>query len=318
MFVASSALFWAIATVFVALCGGTLARYVALRGAPTDVVRSRLDSLKTWWILAGLVSAAILCGKTGILILLAAAAILGLREFLRLVGREAVGAPTTIVVYLFSVAYFLLLFAGQGEWARRAAPVAFVVVIGGMRAVLGLIEGFVRNTAAIIWGLLLFVYCLSHAYLLLEISAVSEPPIGSVGWFLFLVLLTEANDIAQALVGRKFGKTKIVPRVSPNKSLQGLLGGMATTVILAVISAPWLTSLMQGRPFASGFLVSAIAGALISFFGFLGDINVSGMKRDVGVKDGSTLLPGQGGMIDRINSLTFTAPVFYYYIQIVQ
>jgi phosphatidate cytidylyltransferase len=317
MFAPSWELLWAMATIFAALSGGTLVRFAALRGAPADVAQSRLDSLKTWWILAGLLAVALLGGKTGVLALLTVAALLGLREFVSLVGREAVGSLTIVVVFLLAAGYFVLLLAGLGEPARQAAPVVFVVALGGLRAKLGLIEGYVRSTAAMIWGLLLFVYCLSHAYLMLELPAVPAPPVGSLGWFLFLALLTETNDITQALAGRRFGKTKLTPRTSPNKSLEGLVSGMAATVLLAVVSAPSLTSLPQGRSFVTGILVSAAAGILISLFGFLGDINVSGIKRDVGVKDGSRLLPGQGGMIDRINSLTFTAPVFYYYIRIV-
>lgn len=317
MFAVSSELLWALAAVFAVLGSGTLVRLVALRGAPVDVVKSRLDSLKTWWMLAGLLAVAVLGGKTGVLVLLTVAALLGLREFVSLVGREALGSLTIFVAFFLAVVYFVLLWAGQGDRTRQAAPAVFVVVLGGMRAKLGLIEGYVRSTAAMIWGLLLFVYCLSHAYLLLELPAGPEPPVGSLGWLLFLVLLTETNDIMQALAGRRFGKTKLAPRTSPNKSLEGLLSGMATTVLLAVVSAPSLTSLTQGRLLVAGILASAAAGILISLFGFLGDINVSGIKRDVGVKDGSRLLPGQGGMIDRINSLTFTAPVFYYYIQIV-
>lgn len=317
MLAASSELLWAMAAVFAALGVGTLVRFLALRGAPADVVKSRLDSLKTWWMLAGLLAVAVLGGKTAVLALLTVAALLGLREFVNLVGRETLGAPTLVAVFLLAVVYFILLLAEQGDRVRQAAPVVFVVALGGMRAKLGLIEGYVRSTAGMIWGLLLFVYCLSHAYLVMELPAVPEPQVGSLGWFLFLVLLTEANDILQAIAGRRFGKTKLAPRTSPNKSLEGLLSGMVTTVMLAAVTAPSLTSLTQGRSWAGGILVSAAAGILISLFGFLGDINVSGIKRDVGVKDGSRLLPGQGGMIDRINSLTFTAPVFYYYIQIV-
>lgn len=317
MFAPNSALIWAIAAVIAALAAGTVVRLVALRGLPAEAAASQLSSLKTWWVLTFLLTVAMLCGKTGILILLAAASILALREFLRLVGLQSVGYPTIVVVLIFAVGYFLLLFAGYGEPARQAAPVAFVVVIGGLRTILGLIEAYVRTTAAVIWGLILFVYCLSHAYLVTEIPTGSVPAVSNIGWFLFLVLLTETNDIVQALAGREIGKTKIVPCVSPNKSLQGLLCGMVTTIALAVICAPWLTSLTQGRSLASGVVISTAAGVLISGFGFLGDINVSGIKRDVGVKDGSNLLPGQGGMIDRINSLTFTAPAFYYYVRIV-
>ncbi len=317
MFTADSSLLWIIAGAFAALCGGTLVRIVSLRGAAPDLAQSRLASLKTWWILACLLAAAVVCGNPGILVLLTVAAVLGLREFITLVGREHVGKPTTIAVFAFALVYYLLLFMGHSERVRQAAPVVFVIVLGGMRAWLGLIEEYLRSTATMIWGLMLFVYCLSHAYLVIETSPVSDPPVGNVGWFLFLVLLTETNDIMQAITGRRFGRTKITPRVSPNKSLEGLLGGMATTVVLAVVSAPWLTGLTSGRSFAAGLLVSVGAGVLISLFGFLGDINMAGMKRDVGVKDGSRLLPGQGGMIDRINSLTFTGPVFYYFVRLV-
>ena len=90
---------------------------------------------------------------------------------------------------------------------------------------------------------------------------------------------------------------------------------MATTV-LAVFLAPWLTSWMQNS-WRSGVFLAAFSGILIAIFGFLGDINKSGMKRDVGIKDSGTLIPGQGGMMDRVDSLTFSAPVFYYFVKAV-
>ncbi len=95
------------------------------------------------------------------------------------------------------------------------------------------------------------------------------------------------------------------------------MGGLLTTTFLAMITAPSLTCLTLNRSLVAAIGVSAVAGALISIFGFLGDINMSAIKRDAGVKDGSRLLPGQGGMIDRIDSLTFTAPVFYYFVRLV-
>ena len=86
---------------------------------------------------------------------------------------------------------------------------------------------------------------------------------------------------------------------------------------LSVVAAPWLTTLTAERSPIAGIVISMLCGFMLSVVGFLGDINMSAIKRDVGVKDGSTLLPGQGGMIDRIDSLTFTAPVFYYYVRLV-
>ena len=310
-------LLWTIAAVVAALAIGTVVRIVALRGAATDLVQARLSSLKTWWILAVILSVAVICRQTGVAILLASVAILGLREFVGLLGWSSVGRPSTVIVFAFVPAYYALLLLGNESLLRPAAPVAFLVALGGLRASLGLVEGFIRTTAALSWGLMLMVYCLSHAAMLLTLESQHVPFVGRAGWFLFLILLTETNDIMQAIIGRRFGRTKITPRVSPNKSLEGLLGGMTVTVAIAVVMAPWLTGLTAGRSMLAGVGVSLLAGVLISLFGFLGDINMSGVKRDVGVKDGSQLLPGQGGMIDRIDSLTFTAPIFYYFVRLV-
>jgi phosphatidate cytidylyltransferase len=313
----NSSLLWALAAVFTALIGGTLVRIVALRGATADVAASRLSSLGTWWVLACLLALAVVCGETGVLALLAVAAAFSLWELIRLVGVDSVGRPTIIVVFAVLPLYYILAVAGQLKFLQQVAPVFYLVLLGGTRACLGITQGYIRTTAAMFWGLMLFVYCLSHAAMLFEISPDNPPPVGRVGWFLFLILLTETNDIMQAITGRRLGTRRITPRVSPNKSLEGLLGGITTSVTLAVISAPYLTSFMKSNSPWNGLLISAAAGLLISVFGFLGDINMSAMKRDAGVKDGSRLLPGQGGMIDRIDSLTFTAPVFYYFVRMV-
>ena len=311
------ALLWSIAAVFAALTIGTVVRIVALRRAKADVAQSRFDSLKTWWKLALILSVAVVVGEIGIAILLGIVAVLALKEFISLVGRETIGNPTMVTVFLSIPLYYTLILCGHQALVREATPVALILLFCGMRAWLGNTEGYIRSTAAIVLGLLLFVYCISHALFLLELSSGSPPPVGQVGWLLFLILLTETNDIMQAITGRRFGKKKITPRVSPNKSLEGLLGGIVTTMTLAVVAAPWLTTLNAGGSMGGGILISLACGLMISIMGFLGDINMSAIKRDAGVKDGSRLLPGQGGMIDRIDSLTFTAPAFYYFVRFV-
>jgi phosphatidate cytidylyltransferase len=255
-------------------------------------------------------------GHIGVLTLVAIAGILSLREFLQIIGWQRVGRATAGIIFVFAALFYMSLIFGFAEQTMAAAPIAIVVLIGAFRAWLGLVEDFIRVTAALIWGVLLFVYCLSHAYTLLELPGLPEPWTGKLGWFLYLILLTEINDIGQALIGRKFGRTKIAPVTSPNKSVEGLVGGTMTTMALAMLLAPLLTSFMQNS-WQTGILLSGLSGILISTFGFLGDINKSGMKRDVGIKDSGTLIPGQGGMMDRIDSLTFSAPVFYYFVKAV-
>ncbi len=143
-----------------------------------------------------------------------------------------------------------------------------------------------------------------------------------MGMFVYLVLLTETNDIAQALWGRRFGRHKIMPRISPHKTWEGFLLGAATTFIVSLPLAYALTPLTN-CPLHLGefqvhipYLPSAIAGILIAVGGFWGDVTFSAIKREAGVKDSGSLLPGQGGILDRVDSLTFTAPVFFYFVHI--
>lgn len=315
MLVPSPPLLWTIACLFAVLTVGTIVRIAMLGGVVNSSAQSHLNSSKTWWALAASLAIASILGEAGVVVLLAIAGILSLREYLQLVGWRTVGSPTAVIVFASVPIYYAIALYGDDQVLLSTAPLAFLLVLGALRAWLGLIEDFIRTTAAMILGLMLFVYCLSHAYFLLTLPASTQPWVGNVGWFLYLVILTETNDIAQALVGRRIGKTKITPRISPNKSLEGLLGGIVITVTLAVLLAPSLTTLMHEQSRAAGIVLAMLAGLLIALSGFLGDINKSGIKRDVGVKDSGTILPGQGGMMDRIDSLTFSAPVFYYFVR---
>jgi phosphatidate cytidylyltransferase len=165
------------------------------------------------------------------------------------------------------------------------------------------------------------IFGISHAALLTTLPESTNAVAGPVGWFLYLVLITELNDISQALVGRQFGHEKrhpISPTVSPNKTWEGFLGGMLVTVLLSLVLAPLLTPLHlwtlrsdSSEPSAVAWFWPITSASLLSLGGFLGDINMSALKRDRGVKDSGRLLPGMGGMLDRIDSLTFNAPLFY-------
>ena len=307
-------LLWLIACLFGMLSIGTLVRITMLRGHSDERTDLHFKSLRSWWILAIVLSVAMLFGHIGVLFILGVAGILSLNEFIQILGWKSVGGPTTCVVFAIVPIYYSLLACGYAEQTRSMAPVAIVMLLGAIRAWLGLIEGFVRVTAAMIWGAMLFVYCLSHAFFVMTLSDLPVPWAGNAGWFLYLIVLTETNDIAQAIIGRSIGRTKIAPITSPNKSLEGLVGGITVTTILAVLLAPWLTSYMQ-KSWSAGTILAAVSGLLIATSGFLGDLNKSGIKRDAGIKDSGTILPGQGGIMDRVDSLTFSAPVFFHLVQ---
>lgn len=312
-------LLWMIAAVFSALSIGSVARLVAARGAAREVVRSRMGSLKTWWSLAGLLAVAVLTAPIGVVVLLLLASWLAMEELYPLLRPEQLEKGTMVIAFGAIPLNYLLITTGQVAAFTIFIPVVSLLCLAVWRSIAGYTQGYLRSTAGLYFGLMVVVFGLSHAALLFQLPESGSHALGNTGWFLFLVIVTETNDIFQALVGRRVGKHKVTPVVSPNKSWEGCLGGCLATVAVASLLAPFLTPFADRTaltamelPITLPFFWSTFFAVIISFSGFLGDINMSAIKRDVGVKDGSSRLPGQGGVIDRIDSLTFTAPVFYY------
>jgi phosphatidate cytidylyltransferase len=246
---------------------------------------------------------------------------IALREYVRLLALREIDRPAAAVALACVPINYLLIAA---EWHAAFAvfiPVGGLLLLAAARAFGREMQNYMRATGGLYWGMMLLIYALSHAALLLTLPESSNPVAGAASWLLFVVILTEVDDITQALVGRRIGRHKITPIVSPNKTWEGFIGGVFVTVVLALVLAPLLTPFADGNllqlwevPWPVPYLWAGIAGAGISLAGFVGDINMSAIKRDAGVKDGSALLPGQGGMIDRIDSLTFSAPCFYYFV----
>ena len=199
-----------------------------------------------------------------------------------------------------------------------------LLLLAARLVVRGKTTDYLATAGSLYWGVMLTVVCLSFAPMLLLLREESNSVAGPAGWFLYLVLLTQINDIAQALWGRAIGRHKITPIVSPNKTWEGFLLGMLTTIVLAVLLAGLLTRLAAPLPFRIAgqaisipYLPALGAGLVISIAGFVGDINMSAVKRDLGVKDSGNLLPGQGGVLDRVDSLTFAAPAFFFYVYVI-
>lgn len=131
---------------------------------------------------------------------------------------------------------------------------------------------------------------------------------GGLGFLASLLIITKLGDIGAYLVGMGFGKTPLIPRISPKKSLEGAFGGLLFSILGALVCKSLL-------PFTYGHLI--IVGAAGGILAQLGDLSESLMKRDCQIKDASHLIPGIGGILDLIDSLLFTGPIFYSYLSIV-
>ncbi len=317
MFEGGSGLQAIVIIVCCALLIGTLVRALALRNASPQVRSQRWKSLGVWWVLLGALTAALLIGEIGLAILMYVAGLLALREFNQLYRRQSADASRLAwTVALLGLGHYASLVLVQTEWSLLAFPMFVWVAIGTVQVLHGASRGYLRATGGYCWASVLFFWGLSHIVALSSLPVASDSPesswlaVGPMGWPLFVILLTQCDDIAQALIGRRFGRHKMIPSISPGKTWEGFAGGLVVTVFLSVVAVPWLTSLAVDYPFWRGLALAMGAGAIVSVVGFVGDVNMSALKREAGVKDSGNLLPGMGGMIDRIDSLTAALPIF--------
>lgn len=127
----------------------------------------------------------------------------------------------------------------------------------------------------------------------------------------FLVLITWAGDTGAYYAGTLFGRHQLAPRISPKKTVEGLIGGLVLSVITAHVASAWFVPTFSLMDCWS-------VGILLTVAGVMGDLAESLLKRSAGVKDSGGLIPGHGGMLDRLDSLLFTGPTFYYYVTLVK
>ena len=162
------------------------------------------------------------------------------------------------------------------------------------------LEQSLRNGAMTLFGVL---------YLGLTLSTLSMTRLLPEGeWLIFfLLLVTWASDTGAYYVGTLYGRHRLAPTISPKKTVEGLVGGVIGAILVAYIARWWFLPELSG-------LDCLILGTLLTITGLWGDLAESAMKRSAGMKDSGGILPGHGGMLDRLDSLLFTAPVFYYYV----
>jgi phosphatidate cytidylyltransferase len=264
--------------------------------------------INTWWIMVIVFGLAMALSRTLSLLFFGFVSFLALKEYFSLIPTRRADRRVLFWAYLVIPLQYYWVYA---EWYGMFIifiPVYCFLLLPVRMLLVGETDGFLRAIGTLHWGLMTTVFSLSHAafLLILRHETPSEMLLAGPGLMLYLVMLTQLNDVAQYLWGKSIGCDKIIPKVSPNKTWGGFLGGMLTILILAILLGPLLTPMNTWQ--------SALAGLIISMGGFFGDINVSAIKRDLGIKDSGTLLPGHGGILDRVDSLTYTAPLFFHYI----
>lgn len=293
------------AAIVLLLIIGTVVYLFLSRRNPNNDYRELKLRIRSWWMMIGIVFVVLHLPIQYTLMFIAFLSFMALKEFLSIVPTRMTDRRVIFWAYLsIPFQYYWLSMGWYGVYIIFI-PIYMFLYLPMVAVLIGDTKGFIRSAGIIHWALMLTVFCISHmAYLLVLPSRNLDA--GSMGMLLFLLVFTQFNDVCQYVWGKNFGKHKIVPKVSPNKTWEGFIGGAATIMFTSYFVAPYLT------PLAS--VQGLVAGMIIAFSGFIGDLVISSVKRDLQIKDTSQFIPGHGGILDRIDSLMFTAPLFFHYI----
>ena len=287
------------------LVTASLILFLVKKISPKTNISELAARTRSWWIMAGMFIGAVFISYNISYFFLAFLSFIAFRELYSVLGfREADRGALFWGILAIPIQYYLAYLAWYGAFIIFIPVVMFLVL--PLRLVLkGDTHGITKSMALLQWILMLSVFGISHLAYLLSLPELPGFSSGGRGLLLFLVFLTEINDIMQFIWGKLLGRHKILPKVSPNKTWEGFLGGVISTTVIGYFLG-FLTPLSAPNV----ILVSA----LLAIAGFSGDVVISAIKRDKGIKDMGNSIPGHGGVFDRIDSLSYTAPVFFHLV----
>ena len=299
----------------VALIGGVFALLVVApaigwilsRRVTSPAARATVDNInartRAWWAMAAIFVVAATAGHAVSIVLFMAISFLALREFVTLARTKPADHRALFWSFFIvtPVQYWLIWQEWYGLFSILI-PVYVSIFLAIRTAAAGDTDRFLERTATNQWGLMICVYFVSYvpALFMLRIPGYEGQ---NAKLMFFLVLVVQISDVLQYVWGKLFGRRRLAPTVSPNKTWEGMIGGvLSATAIGAAVW--WATPFSPAAAALMAFVITAMGGA--------GGLIMSAIKRDRGVKDYGALIGGHGGVLDRIDSLCFAAPVFFH------
>lgn len=297
---------WMIGGVMALLLVASAIGWVLGRRRPGTVVDNLNARINAWWVMVAVLLVCFLIGKVATLALYALLSCFALREFFTLTPtRRGDHLALCLCFYVAVPLQYWLIGIGWYGLFVICIPVYGFLLLPAVTALQGETENFLERNTKVQWGLMLCVYCLSHApaLMLLHIPGYEGQ---NLLLLFYLLLVVQLSDVLQYVFGKLFGKRLLAPKVSPSKTVEGLVGGGLSAA--AIGAALWWVT-----PFTP--LQSALLSLLIVLCGFLGGLALSATKRSLGAKDWGTMIEGHGGALDRLDSVVFAAPVFFHVVR---
>lgn len=262
------------------------------------------DSYRGWLVMVPLIAISLLIGRAGVICFFALVAIVAFTEYARATGlhRDVAMTFTSLGGIVLIAAITLARDPATGEAGWYELFMTVPVFVGVALVLVSILrnrpEGQLKAIALSLFGFIWIGWMLGHTAFLANTR-------NAYGYLIYLLFAVEINDVAAYVCGKLFGRKPLCTNVSPWKTREGALGAV-------VISALFPLAVRFALPEFSA-IECVLAGLIVGIGGHLGDLSISIIKRDVGVKDMGTLIRGHGGVLDRIDSLLFTAPLFFHF-----
>lgn len=269
-------------------------------------VSSPLRTYRGWLIMIPIVLGTLLLGREATIVGVSLLAVFGFREFARATGLYEDWWLTGIVyLAIFALGAVSLVTdprLDQPGWYGffMALPTFVIALILLVPVLRNRAQGELQKVALAIFGFIYFGWMFMHLGFLANTS-------NAYGYLLFLIFAVEINDVAAFTFGKMFGKRKLREHISPNKTLAGSIGAITVSLLL-----PWL--LWFSFPHFNPALL-VLTGLIVGIGGQLGDLVISYIKRDIGIKDMGATIQGHGGILDRVDSMIFVAPIFFHMVR---
>ena len=273
---------------------------------PHAVIDNLNARINAWWVMVLVIGLAFVFGYNGVVLLFACVSFYALREFITLTPTRRSDYPALFAAFYFALPMqYLLIFIGWYGMFSIFIPVYLFLLLPILSSLGGDTTRFLERTSKVQWGLMIAVYCISAvpALLTLEIAGYEGRNLLLIAW---LVLVVQISDVLQYVCGKLAGKRKIAPNLSPSKTIEGFIGGVLLATLIGA-GLYWIT------PFA--FWQAGLIALLVCLLGFAGGLVMSAIKRDRGVKDWGHMIEGHGGMLDRLDSVCFAAPIFFHTVR---
>lgn len=292
--------------IFGVLVFATLLFFIWGKIKPQANLTELKQRTRSWWLMASIFVAATMLNPVISYIAFGLLSFMGLRE-LATISKNVRDADRRVLIwcYLAIPVQYYFAYRGWHNLFLTFIPIFMYIWIPFMLILQGTTDGISRSMSVLPTQLMFTVFGISHLAFMLSLPPLQGFHPGGRGLVLFIVFITEMNDVFQFTWGKLLGKLKILPKVSPNKTWEGFIGGVLTSAAVGYFLR-FLTPLSA--------IEAPLVSAAIACSGFVGDVVVSAIKRDIGKKDTGDTIPGHGGVLDRIDSLAITAPVFFHIV----